>query len=1223
MSSAISLYSLTLVPPSAITSSIVGQFSGRRQQEIITASGSRMQLFRFDPSAGRLVLITSTEVFGIIRTIKPFRVAGSSKDCIIIGSDSGRIAILEYKPEQTQFVQVHLETFGKTGVRRVVPGQYLAVDPKGRATMVASVEKNKLVYILNRDTNANITISSPLEAHKPRSLLYAVTGLDVGYDNPIFAALEVDYSEADLDPSGQAYREIQKTLTFYQLDLGLNHVVRMWSDIVDRQSNLLMEVPGGADGPSGVLVCTEGYIVYRHMNKAVHRVPIPRRRTPYDDPSRKRIIVCGVMHKMKRDFFFLLQSDEGDLFKVTIDYNVRGVEALKIQYFDTVPVAVSLNILKSGFLFVAAEGGSHNFYQFVQLGEESGENEFTSTDYVKGDMSDYPAIHVHPRPLENLSLVYAMDTLNPLIDAKVDNLTGEDAPQTYALAGQGPRSSFRSIRHGLDVTEVVASELPGEPTAVWTTKLTAQDTFDSYIVLSFTNGTLVLSIGETVEEVTDSGFLSSTPTLAVQQVGDDSLVQVYPKGIRHITANKEVDEWEAPLHTMVVAATTNSRQVAVALSTSEIVYFELDDEGQLNEYQDRKEMGASITTLSVGDVPEGKVRSSFLAVGCDDSMVHVISLDPENTLESLSVQALTSSPTALRILGMPDSTFVDNTKLLNASSTLYLHIGLYNGVYLRAVLDTITGQLSDTQTQFLGARPVKLFKVTAQEQPAILALSSRSWLAYTKDVSFMVTPLVYEALEFGDGFSSEQCEMGIVGIEGSNLRIFMVNDLTENTKSDVLPLAYTPRRLIRHPNRALFYVIESDSNTLAPDARQELLSTSRKQSDYEDLPAEEFGNPKFTGRWASCIEIVDPLSQEKLARIDLVNNEAAFSIAVCSFAASQRRLEEEDEEVDRKPDGEEEEDVYLVVGTAKDLSLAPRRCGGGFLHVYKIVDEGRGLKFVHKTEVDDAPVAMLEFQGRLLVGVGRCLRIYDLGMKRLLRKSEYKSRNLNNIVTINAAHNRIIIGDIQQGVTYLVYRHSDNKFLPFTDDVVARHTTCVTMLDYETVAGGDKFGNLWVLRCKESVSRDADEDNGSQLLNARTYLDGASSRLDMLAHFYVQDIPTSIQKTQLIPGGQEVILYTGLQGTIGVLAPFASHGDVDFFQQLETLLRNEARPLAGRDHLIYRSSYVPVKSVIDGDLCEMYAVLPVDKKRSIAAELERTVREVERKVAGMRTRYAF
>ncbi|KAL7266129.1 pre-mRNA-splicing factor rse1 [Rhizina undulata] len=65
----------------------------------------------------------------------------------------------------------------------------------------------------------------------------------------------------------------------------------------------------------------------------------------------------------------------------------------------------------------------------------------------------------------------------------------------------------------------------------------------------------------------------------------------------------------------------------------------------------------------------------------------------------------------------------------------------------------------------------------------------------------------------------------------------------------------------------------------------------------------------------------------------------------------------------------------------------------------------------------------------------------------------------------------------------------------------------------------------------------------------------------------------------------------------------------------EQHLRVEDPPLAGRDHLIYRSYYVPVKGVIDGDLCEMFALLSRDKKAMIAAELDRNVRKVERKIA--------
>jgi splicing factor 3B subunit 3 len=97
-------------------------------------------------------------------------------------------------------------------------------------------------------------------------------------------------------------------LTYYELDLGLNHVVRKWSEPTDSRANLLVQVPGGQlataegprfDGPSGVLVCCEDHIIYRHMDSAQHRIPIPRRNHPLDDHSRGLIIVAAVMHKMK------------------------------------------------------------------------------------------------------------------------------------------------------------------------------------------------------------------------------------------------------------------------------------------------------------------------------------------------------------------------------------------------------------------------------------------------------------------------------------------------------------------------------------------------------------------------------------------------------------------------------------------------------------------------------------------------------------------------------------------------------------------------------------------------------------------------------------------------------------------------------------------------------------------------------------------------------------
>lgn len=697
----------------------------------------------------------------------------STADYIILATDSGRITIVEYNPQQNKFVRDKLETFGKSGVRRVIPGQYLACDPKGRACLIASVEKNKLVYVLNRNSQAELTISSPLEAHKAGTVVLAMVALDVGYANPVFAALEIDYTESDQDPTGQALEEAETQLVYYELDLGLNHVVRKWSEPVDPTASILFQVPGGNDGPSGVLVCGEESITYRHSNQEAFRVPVPRRKGATEDPQRKRTIVSGVMHKLKGSagaFFFLLQSEDGDLFKVTIDMaeddegNATGeVRRLKIKYFDTIPVSTSLCILKSGFLFGASEFGNHHFYQFEKLGDDDEELEFSSDDYPTDAKEAYPPAYFYPRVAENLSLVESINSMNPLVDCKVANLTADDAPQIYSICGNGARSTFRTLKHGLAVNEIVASELPGVPSAVWTTRLARTDQYDAYIVLSFSNGTLVLSIGETVEEVTDTGFLSSVPTLAVQQLGDDGLIQVHPKGIRHIREGR-VNEWEAPQHRSIVAASTNARQVAVALSSGEVVYFEMDSDGSLAEYDERKEMFGTVTCLSLGEVPEGRLRSSFLAVGCDDCTVRVLSLDPESTLESKSVQALTAAPSALSIMAMEDSSF--------GGTTLYLHIGLHSGVYLRTVLDEITGELTDTRQKFLGPKPVKLFQVSVQGQTCALALSSRTWLGYSDPITkgFMMTPLDYDDLEWGWNFSSEQCDEGMVGIQGPNLK---------------------------------------------------------------------------------------------------------------------------------------------------------------------------------------------------------------------------------------------------------------------------------------------------------------------------------------------------------------------------------------------------------------------------------------------------------------------
>ncbi|XP_031565334.1 splicing factor 3B subunit 3-like [Actinia tenebrosa] len=1215
------MYALTLQRATAINSSIYGNFSGTKQQEIIVSRGKSLELLRADPNTGKVFPVLAVEMFGIVRDLISFRLTGGSKDYIVVGSDSGRIVILEYIPSKNVFEKVHQETFGKSGCRRIVPGQYLAVDPKGRAIMIGAIEKQKLVYIMNRDSSARLTISSPLEAHKSHTLVYHTVGVDVGFENPMFACLEIDYEEADTDPTGEAAQTTPQTLTFYELDLGLNHVVRKYSEPLEEHGNLLIAVPGGSDGPSGVLVCSENYITYKNFGDQPDiRMPIPRRKHDLDDPERGMIFVCSATHKTKSMFFFLIQTEQGDIFKVTMETDEDMVTEIRMKYFDTVPVATSMCVLKTGFLFTASEFGNHYLYQIAHLGDDDEEVEFSSTT----ELEEGTTFFFTPRGLKNLVLVDEIESLAPIMSCQIADLANEDTPQLFTLCGRGPRSSLRVLRHGLEVSEMAVSELPGNPNAVWTVKHTSSDEFDAYIVVSFINATLVLSIGETVEEVTDSGFLGTTPTLSCSQLGEDALLQIYPDGIRHIRADKRVNEWKTPGKKAIVRCAVNQRQVVIALTGGEVVYFEMDQSGQLNEYTERKEMSSDVQCMALGPILHGELRSRFLAIGLSDNTVRIISLDPQDCLTPLSMQALPATPESLCIVEMGG---VEGEAEGASLGGLFLSIGLSNGVLLRTVLDNVTGDLSDTRTRYIGSKPVKLFKVQMHGMDSVLAMSSRSWLSYTHQSRVHLTPLSYESLEHASGFASEQCPEGIVAISSNTLRILALEKLGAVFNQVATPLRYTPRKFVIHSPSSSLIIIETDHNAytdtskdekkqqlaeerveMAGDEEKEMAAQMAAEFLNEDLSEQQFGSPKAgNGMWASVMRVLDPIKGETMDLVQLEQNEAVISVCVLSFSC--------------RP-----EESFVIVGTAKDMTLNPRSCAAGYLHAYRMVEQPDGtykLEFQHKTEVDDIPGALEPFQGRLLVGIGRLLRVYDLGKKKMLRKCENKKLP-NFIVEIKSMGTRIAVSDVQDSVHLVKYKPRDNHLVIFADDVNPRWVTCCCFLDYSTLAVADKFGNIGVVRLSAGSSDDVEEDpTGNKAFWDRGLLNGAQQKLEALCNYYVGETVLSLQKATLIPGGSESLVYTTLSGGIGMLVPFASREDIDFFQHLEMHLRSEHPSLVGRDHLSFRSYYFPVKNVMDGDLCESYNSLEYNKRRAIAEELDRTPAEVSKKLEDIRTRFAF
>lgn len=301
--------------------------------------------------SGKITTLISKEIFGQIRKIAPFRMTGNKKDYIVVGSDSGRIVILDVNLEKREFVKIHQETFGKTGCRRIIPGDYIATDPKGRAIIIGAIEKQKFVYIINRDTENKMTISSPLEAHKSHTICYDLVGLDVGYENPLFACLEVDYGALENMDDDLTTKDYEKLLVYYEMDLGLNHVMRKNFEIVDKSAHLLAAIPGTTDGPGGVLVFCENFVIYKKSNHEDRIAPYPRRH----EYNSNLMIIASSTYKRKELFYIFAQSELGDIYRIAFEYTGENVHGIHVQYYETIPTSISLGILMSGYIFSASE----------------------------------------------------------------------------------------------------------------------------------------------------------------------------------------------------------------------------------------------------------------------------------------------------------------------------------------------------------------------------------------------------------------------------------------------------------------------------------------------------------------------------------------------------------------------------------------------------------------------------------------------------------------------------------------------------------------------------------------------------------------------------------------------------------------------------------------------------------------------------------------------------
>merc|ERR1712129_207854 len=112
-------------------------------------------------------------------------------------------------------------------------------------------------------------------------------------------SLEILYAD-ELDS-----QDYKKEIAYYELDLGLNHVSRKWSTNIASTACCIASLPGGSDGPSGILIGCENYIEYIHDNLTERIVCLVPRRNNME-PNQSVLVQSITVFKQKRNKFFAL-----------------------------------------------------------------------------------------------------------------------------------------------------------------------------------------------------------------------------------------------------------------------------------------------------------------------------------------------------------------------------------------------------------------------------------------------------------------------------------------------------------------------------------------------------------------------------------------------------------------------------------------------------------------------------------------------------------------------------------------------------------------------------------------------------------------------------------------------------------------------------------------------------------------------------------------------------
>ncbi|KAJ4458180.1 putative DNA damage-binding protein 1 [Paratrimastix pyriformis] len=1165
-------YVVTAHKPTAVTASLLGNFTGPNDQNLILAKCTHIEIFMVSQQGIQPFL--DIPINGKIAVMQFFRPQGENQDLLFFTTEKYKFTLLEFHRPTCQLrTRACGDIHDRIG-RPTEMGQLGSIDPQHRMICLHLYD-GLLKIIPVHGSRLSEAFNVRLEELRVVDMCF----LD-GCPAPTLAILYEDAKECRHIKSYVIDAE-EKELTQAQL-VGTK---------IEKGSSLLVPLPAPY-GPTIISYYppqgaqTKSIAIRGSSFKAWGRV----------DPL--RYLVGDIWGNLSLLQLQLASDAPAAVATAGPAPNAgRGIESLTIAFLGKTSIPSTLTYIDKGVAYVGSAMGDA---QVVRLSNNPEQAPLLGTL----TRPTAPSPTRPPRAAgSNVTVLESFTNLAPILDLALVDLDRQGQNQIITCSGGFKDGSLRIIRTGIGINEEASIEASGIK-GMWALRAHEGDTYDKYLVQSFIEETRVMGIeGEEFGEVELPGLDSAVPTLNCANVQFDQYVQVTQRAVRLIAAGtlQLAREWLPPQGLRISTAAVTPSQIVVATSGGHLVSIavalgELREDGHMS-------MGAEVACLDLGvcaapaggpsvpvtassgaepmalegaasraQPPAGPAR--FLATGMWDGTVRLLAMPALNEV-------------ARRVLG---AEVIPRSLLLQRMEGIeYLLCGLGDGHLATFLFDPEHAALTDPKRLLLATHPVTLRRFASNGASHVFAASDRpTVISSTNRKLFYSNVNVKEVNQMCPFHASPFPDSLVLATE--QRLIFGTVDAIQKLHIRTIPLGAMPRRLAHVPEgRALgvlLHRVQPDPTGQGEEEQDSLVCIDDETFETTHLitfAEAEMGTALCTARLGGPPAGTAAAGPATAAAAAAAAGGPASSLGAPA-AGGQR---------------------YLVAGTGFCLPTEQESSKGRIL-VFRC--EGHRLELVAEKEVRGAVYALAELEGKLLATVNNKVVVYDLtaaapGQLELTQLCAHTGHIM--ALYAQTRGNFILVGDLIRSMALLQFNNSTGTLTDLAHDYNAHWMTGVAFVADDLFLGAENASNLFT--CK----RNADAPNEEE-----------RSRLEVVGEFHLGSFVNRFREGSIAklgaPEATSTLVYGAVDGSLGLVAQLPP--DVfAFAEKVQHEMTKKAKGVGGLSHEHWRAfanerRTAPARAFVDGDIVEAFYELPPDRMEEVARALQTSTEEILKRI---------